>query len=96
MDPMSMIILLLVAFLALQQGLDQLFYLVMIVLIILARSVSVTVLGIIVLAMVYLGYSQYWWIFLGILAGVVLYGAAKSEKAGGEYYSPELMRLLGG
>ncbi len=96
MDPMSLIILLLVSFLALQQGLETLFYLTFIVLIVLARSVPITVIGVLVLAMVYFGYSKYWWIFLGILAGIILYGAAKSEKGGGEYYSPELMRLLGG
>ncbi len=96
MDPMTVIILLLVAFLAWQQGIDWLFIVTFALMVVLARSITITLVAVLAVIAMYMGYAQYWWIFLMVIGGIALYASAKKGGGGGEYYSPELMRLLGG
>jgi len=102
MDPFAVIVLLLISFLAWQYNIQWLFLGGLVLLIIMARSIAITVavLGGIGF-LYYFGMKEYWWIVLCIIAGIVIVistkkGGGHGADAGGEMYSPELMRLLGG
>lgn len=85
------------AFLAWSQNLEWLFWGLILLLIITARSIGLTVIIILLVgAMWFLELRQYWFVFLVIIAGVVLALSGRKKGAGQEMYSPELMKLLGG
>ena len=99
MDVFAIIVLLLISFLAWQQGIQWLFVGGIILLILMARSIAITIVVLAGIGGVYfLDLQQYWWIVMCLIAGVVLVISGKKGEAagGGEFYSPELMKLLGG
>jgi len=98
MDTMTTVVLLLISFLAWQQGLNWLFFGMLIILIIVSRNITITIVTLLAMAGMYLGFDQYWWAFFALIAGITVYYASRGTKGGrgSEYYSPELMRLLGG
>lgn len=61
-------------------------------------SISVvTILGICILFQPFIDLREYWFVVMfGIAAFILLVEGRKKEPSGGEYYSPELMSLLGG
>lgn len=99
MDTLSLVVLMLIAFLALSQNIVWLFAAIMGVMLILAGS---WLLRIVILAgtagIYFLEMQQYWFIFFAVLAGlIIIIGERKPPTGGGdEQYSPELMKLLGG
>ena len=97
MDSLSIMVLLLIAFLAWSQAIEWLFWIILFVIIVTAKSIP---LAIFILAIVggmwYLNLRQYWFIALIAIAAIVLVMSRKHKGAGSEMYSPELMKLLGG
>ena len=99
MDTLSIVILLLVAFLAFNQGITWLFVGALILIIVAARSVSVAFLIIVGVGILYLlNLHEYWYILLILIVVILILTKGLSEQAGGAegMYSPELMQLLGG
>ncbi len=99
MDTLSIVILLIVAFLGYSQGIIWLFVGALILIIITARSVGVAFLIIAALGALYLlNLGEYWYILLILLAVILILTKGMKEGAGGEggAYSPELMQLLQG
>ena len=96
-DPLSTLVLLLIAFLAWSQGMDWLFYIMLLIAIITAKSLSLLVVVVFSIGILwYFELKQYWFVALFVIMGVVLILAERKKKTGGEFYSPELMKLLGG
>ena len=97
METVSMVILLIIAFLAWSEGITWLFVGSLILFIILARSITVMFVAIIGIAALYLlRLGQYWFIMLIIVILIALLVQSRKRAKAPEFYSPELMRLLGG
>ncbi len=96
MDPFTLIVMLLIAFLAWNSNVNWLFVLLLLLIVITSKSKAIAAWIIIGFGSLYfLGLTQYYFIMFVITAGIII---AIGEKKGSssEYYSPELMRLLGG
>ena len=97
MDTLSIVILLLVAFLGYNQGITWLFVGALILIIIASRSIGVTFLIIAALGALYLlNLGEYWYILLILIAVVLILTKGMKEQQTEGMYSPELMQLLGG
>ena len=102
MDPFSTVIILLVAFLAWNSGVQWLFWGLMILFLVTVRNLAivfVTLLGLGVLWLFRLNELfglPAWFIVFMIVVVLVLLTKKEEPAAGGEMYSPELMQLLGG
>ncbi|NYZ80125.1 hypothetical protein H0N95_02640 [Candidatus Micrarchaeota archaeon] len=102
MDTLSLVVLMLISFLALSQGITWLFAVIMGVMLILSGSWPLRIVILIGTVGIYIFESElkpYWFVFFAVLAGlIILIGERKPSTGGGgeEQYSPELMRLLGG
>jgi len=97
MDTISMTILLLIAFVAWSQGITWLFVGALILFIIVARSIGIAFLAIAGISLLYfLQLGEYWFVILIMLVVVILLVKDRKGAAGGEFYSPELMKLLAG
>ena len=97
MDTFTIIVMLLIAFLAWNMNMMWLFYAIVGIVMVTAKSWAIAIVLLVgVAALYFLKLEQYFLIFFIIIVGLVL---IISEKRGGgksESYSPELMRLLGG
>jgi len=97
-DSSSMVILLLITFLAWSINIPWLFVGLLILFVLTSGSVAVsavTLIGVGLLTI--LKQEQYWFVLLFIIIGLALMlQSRKKEAKGEEYYSPELMQLLGG
>jgi ABC-type Fe3+-siderophore transport system permease subunit len=97
LDSLSVVVLLLLAFLAWSMNVQILALGAVIFLIILARSFAIAAVVIIGMGSLYFfKLDDYWFIIFVVIAGVCLFLSERKGSAGGEAYSPELMRLLGG
>lgn len=99
MDALSLTILLLIAFVALNQKITWLFFGAIILFILVCRSISVILILIAALAAMYIfKLQEHWFVVLALVVGAVILVQSRKGGApeGGEMYSPELMRLLGG
>jgi hypothetical protein len=99
MDTLSLVVLMLIAFLALSQNIAWLFALVMGIMLLLAGNWPIRIVILIgTIGIYFFELTQYWFIFFAALAGlIIIIGERKPPSGGGEEaYSPELMRLLGG
>ncbi|MBS3060084.1 MAG: hypothetical protein J4432_01095 [DPANN group archaeon] len=99
MDSLSIVIVLLVTFLAYQQGIPWLFWGSVLLFVVTVRQPSVIIVfGLGLLALQFLRLQDFWFIILAIIVAFVLMTQKEQPKpAGGEeLYSPELMELLGG
>jgi len=94
----SMVILLLITFLAWTIDITWLFVGLLILFVLTSGSVAVsavTLIGVGLLTV--LKQEQYWFVLLFVIIGLTLMlQGRKKETKGEEYYSPELMQLLGG
>lgn len=100
MDSLSMVLLLIVAFVGWSQGITWLFLGSLILLMVTARSIGVMCLVLGGLFAVYfLKLGQYWYVVLILMALIIVLTKGRKEKGGygSEMYSPEMMQqLLGG
>ena len=98
MDTLSIVILLLIAFLGFSQNITWLFVGALILIVIASRSIGVTFLIISGIGAIYLlNLHQYWYVLLILIAVIlILTKGMKEEGEGAGMYSPELMQLLGG
>ena len=98
MDPFTIIVMLLVAFLAWNMNLMWLFYIIMGIVIVTSRSWAIAIVLVLSLGALYFFKLQdYFLVFFVVIIGVVLViTQRKGGKGASEAYSPELMRLLGG
>ena len=100
MDSLSIIVMLLIAFLGLQQGIHWLFIGVMFLTAVIAKNWGLRIIIVLGTAAMYLlNLSQYWFVLFAVIAGLTILLAEKTGDSGGggeEAYSPELMRMLGG
>ncbi|MBI1973868.1 hypothetical protein HYS54_03560 [Candidatus Micrarchaeota archaeon] len=99
-DTLSMVILLLIAFAAWSQGITWLFFGSLVLLVVVARSVSIFIVVALGLGAVYfLKLQQYLFLIMVVIAAAIILVKGRHETSsggGGEMYSPELMKLLGG
>ena len=93
-----MIILLLVTFIAGSLNVPWLFLGLLTLFIVASGSVAISVVTILSVGALYMfNLQEYWFIVMFIIAGfILLMEGRKKKEGGGEYYSPELMSLLGG
>jgi len=101
MDTLSIAVLLLIAFLAFQQGIVWLFAGIMVLTAIITKSWGVRIIIILgTVALVLFEFlSQYWFVLFALIAGLVILINERTSGGGGggnEAYSPELMQMLGG
>jgi len=97
MDSLSVIILLLMAFLAWSSKVEWLFLVLLLLVIIVSKSKLIAFLIITGVGFIYFfRLTDYFFLFFLVIAGVILFMGAKKKAIGTENYSPELMRLLGG
>lgn len=62
-----------------------------------SRSLAVSVIVVLSVGILwYFELRQYWFVALFVIMGVVLLISERKKRTGGEFYSPELMKLLGG
>lgn len=98
-DTSSMVILLLIAFIAWTiPGLEWLFLGLLILFLLTSGSIAISVFTLMGVAVLYLlELKQYWFVLMFILVGLILLLEGRRKKPREEeYYSPELMQLLGG
>ncbi len=97
-DTSSMVILLLITFIAWSLGITWLFIGLLILFILTSGSVAISAVTLVGVGILYvLKLEQYWFVLLFIIIGLTLMlQGRKKEAKGEEYYSPELMQLLGG
>lgn len=94
MDPFAAIVMLIIAFTAYVQNILWLFIGIIIILLIITRSLSLAAVAIGgIAALELLELQEYWFIVLGILAGLILLKEHRKKKSE-EFYSPEMMSLL--
>ncbi|GEM_PF-1712731 len=98
MEPFTLIVLLLIAFLAWSQSIEWLFYIAMAGLVISSKNIPYSLFVVAVVGTLwFLKLQQYYFVGLVVIALVTLAIAAMQHKGGGEeYLSPELLRMLGG
>jgi len=93
-----MVVLLFITFLAWSLNVDWLFVGLLILFLITSGSLAISAATLIgVAAMYMLRLQQYWFVLLFVICGLILLmQGKKKEPSSEEYYSPELMQLLGG
>ena len=93
-----MVVLLLITFIAWSLDITWLFFGLLILFILTSGSVAISVITLLGVGALYLlNLKDYWFIALfGIVAVILLVESRKKQPKGEEYYSPELMQLLGG
>ena len=93
-----MVVLLLITFIAWSLGIEWLFFGMLILFVLTSGSVAVSAVTLAGVGLMYfLGLSEYWFIIMLVIVGVMLLVQGKKKDSGQqEYYSPELMKLLGG
>jgi len=100
MDTLSIVVLLLIAFIGFSQGITWLFVGALVLIVIASRSLGVAVLIIVGVGTLYLlNLHEYWYVLLILIVVILILtkGLTEQGAAGAEgMYSPELMQLLGG
>ncbi len=98
MDTSSMVVLLLITFIAWSLGVEWLFAGLLILFLITSGSIAISLVTLLGVAALYLfKLQQYWFVLLFVVIGLMLaMQGRKKEPSAEEYYSPELMQLLGG
>lgn len=96
MDQLSTVILLLIAFLAFYQGIAWIFLGLMVILILSSKSMGLSALFGLALALTWVLGSGELWLYVFILTAVLVMLAKRKENDAASMYSPELMKLLGG
>ena len=93
-----MVVLLLITFIAWSLGINWLFLGMLILFILTCGSVAIAVVTLLGVGALYvLGMRDYWFVLLFVIVGfMLLLESRKKQPKGEEYYSPELMQLLGG
>ena len=93
-----MVVLLLITFIAWSIDIPWLFLGLLILFILTSGSVAISVVTILGVGILYLLEMQnYWFVLMFIIVGLILMlEGRKKEAPSSEYYSPELMQLLGG
>lgn len=97
-DTSSMVVLLLITFIAWSLNITWLFVGLLILFILTSGSAAVSAVTLVGVGILYvLKLEQYWFVLMFVIIGLIL--LLESRKKGTkteEYYSPELMQLLGG
>lgn len=97
MDPFTIIVMLLVAFLAWNMNLMWLFYIIIGIVIVTSKSWPIAIILVLSLGSLYFfNLQDYFLVFFVIIIGLVLVITQRKGGGAAEAYSPELMRLLGG
>lgn len=93
-----MVVLLLITFIAWSLNITWLFVGLLILFILTSGSVAVSAVTLVGVGILYiLKLEQYWFVLMFIIIGLVLLLEGRKKKpTSEEYYSPELMQLLGG
>ena len=98
MDTFSLVVILLIAFIAYANGIWWLFLGMLVLFIITMRSKALIALTLAGFGIMYfLKLEQHWFIFMIVVLGLAVAINERNKPAGGqEYMSPELMQLLSG
>jgi hypothetical protein len=93
-----MVVLLLITFIAWSLNITWLFFGMLILFILTSGSVTISAVTLVGVGLMYfLELSQYWFILMFIIVGLMLMLQGRKKDSGQqEMYSPELMELLGG
>jgi hypothetical protein len=98
LDTLSIVVILLMAFIGYVEHITWLFIGGLILFILVVRSIGLVVLaigGIAAMHFVKL-LRDNWIVVLVIIIGLIILVTSRKEEGGGEMYSPELMQMLGG
>ncbi|RLG21835.1 hypothetical protein DRN74_00190 [Candidatus Micrarchaeota archaeon] len=96
MDQFSTIVLIVMMFLAWTRDLTWLFIGLVVILVLTSKSIGLAALFIAGAAITWLLNLKEYWVIVMILMALIVIAVKRKEGSSAGYYSPELLRLLGG